>query len=179
MIEHNHSASAGTKHSMNFFYCLSRFRRVMQNPVGVNQIKTLIFKVEVLSISRFECSWQIEQLKPFTRQLNRRVGEIDSSVIRARFGKLRPVCSQATANFQHLQATGAGKIGRYWDVPLCSVAMRFDQFVESARPRASIGKLYTAGIGLPKSADSFLELCLLFVLQILLHSEESIPFAFC
>jgi hypothetical protein len=36
--------------------------------------------------------------------------------------------------------------------------MRFDKFVEMSRARRRIGKLHPAGISLPKSAHTFLEI---------------------
>jgi hypothetical protein len=37
--------------------------------------------------------------------------------------------------------------------------MRLDQLIKALRSRRRIGKLYTAGIRLPKGAHSFLKVC--------------------
>src|SRR5882672_1134892 len=142
---------------MNFPNGLFSVGRVMQNSVRVNQIKPLVGEVEAFSIRRLERAGKIEQLKTLARQLNCRFGKINSSVISARFGKLRPVGSESTTNFQNLQAARVAEAGRSGNVPLFRITMRFDQLVEPACARRRVGKLHAAGIRLPKSAHTFLE----------------------
>src|SRR5882672_4536883 len=158
MVEHYYGASAWTQHAMNPLYRLRGLGRVMQNAVRVDQIKTLVGEVEVFSVCCLKLAGKIEQLKTFARQLNSRVGRIDSGVISARCGKLRAVGSESTTDFQDFQTTRTREVCGNGNVPLLRVAMRFDQLVEMARARRRVGKLHAAGIRLPKSAHAFLEI---------------------
>src|SRR6266850_1421146 len=56
MIEHNYRAPAGTQHSMNFPNRFGGVRRVMQNPMGINQIETLVGEVEIFRIGGLKLS---------------------------------------------------------------------------------------------------------------------------
>src|SRR6267142_5541821 len=102
MIEHHYSAAPGTQHSMNFLDCFFSLRRVMQNAMGIDQVKTLVCEVEILSICRLKLSWKIEQFKTLARKFNSSFRKIHSGVIRARFSKLGPICPQSTADLQYL-----------------------------------------------------------------------------
>src|SRR5258705_4917893 len=158
MVQHNYSASARTQHAMDFLYRFSSFRGVMQNAVRVNQIKTLVWERQVFSVGSLKCSRKVEQLKTPSRKFNRPFGKINAGVVSTRFGKLRPVWSKSTTDFEDLQAARAGKIGGSGNVPFFGVAMGFDQFVEMACAWHRVSKLPPAGIGLPKSPHTFLQL---------------------
>src|SRR5437762_2940682 len=81
MIEHDDGASVWAQDSMNLPHSALGVGRVMQDAVGIDQIKSLVSKVELLGISGPETSRQTEQLKTFARELDGGFSQIDSRVV--------------------------------------------------------------------------------------------------
>src|SRR5882724_13230157 len=59
MVQHNYRAPPGAKHAINFSDRFCRVGSVMQYAVRVDQIKTLVSKVEVLCVCRLKLTRQI------------------------------------------------------------------------------------------------------------------------
>src|SRR5712692_5330639 len=157
MIQHYARAASGFQHPMNLAYGARRVRRVVQDAVRVNEIERLIGEIQVLCVSRAKLTAQAEQFEVFSRQLNRRIGQINSGVVGACFGELGSISSQAATYFQHAQPARAGKVSGLGNVPFFRVAMCFDALEKFARAYLGVGELGAAGMRLPKGAHALLE----------------------
>lgn len=160
MIEHDDGAAAWFQHAMDLINRLLRFRRVMQYAMRVDDIKTLIRKLQFLGVRRLKRSREPVQLKTLACQFYGCVREIDSGVIGARLRKLSAVSPKSATNLKNLESAGSRKFGRFGNVPFLRIAVRLNQFIKVARARRRLGKLYPARIPLPVSSDSLLKICI-------------------
>src|ERR1043166_301890 len=111
----------------------------------------------MLGVGDAKSTRKLKQVEATLCQIDRGVSQIDAGVISAGFGELRAVSPESATQFQHGQVFRLIESGGCGNVPLFSIAMFFDQFVELARPRRCVGKLRPAGIVLPEHTHAFFQ----------------------
>jgi hypothetical protein len=100
VIEHDLCDAAGSEHAMNFANRAGGVRRVMQDAIGIDHIKTLIRKRQALAVGNQKSSWNPVDFEMSSGDFDRARCQVGPSTDRSTASKLKQVSSHTAANFQ-------------------------------------------------------------------------------
>ena len=89
-----------------------RIRCVVEDPVGIHEVKRTVTERQVLSVALDETSFQICQLKTPARYAHRRVRQVDRGVMGTGASEAFGLAAASASDFEHLQTTGFFKAYR-------------------------------------------------------------------
>src|SRR6185295_18187408 len=108
MIEHDNGPAAGLQHPMNFVDGRLDVRRVMQHAMRVNDVKRFVLKVQLFGIGDAKIANQAMGREVLSRQIDRRVSQINPGIDSAGVRKLRAVSANTATNLQYPQSARGG-----------------------------------------------------------------------
>jgi len=97
---------------MNLADRLGRIRCVVEDPVGIHEVKRTVSKRQGLSIALDETSFQICQLKTPAGYAHCRVRQVDRRVTGTGASETFGLAAASATDFEHSQATGFFKAYR-------------------------------------------------------------------
>ncbi len=83
-----------------------RIRCVVEDPVGIHEVKRTISEGQILGVALNEMSFETCQLKAPARYADRRIGQVDRRVMGTGAHKSFGLTAASAADFEHSQAPG-------------------------------------------------------------------------
>src|SRR4051794_32070797 len=99
MVKHHNGAATSLQHAMNFANSAGCIGCVMKHAVGIHNVKSIVGEIELLSVGSAKCSRQIRKCKTSARQVNCRLGQINTRVFGPCFRELCAIGAETAANF--------------------------------------------------------------------------------